>query len=105
MSNNDNFLGEAVSYVNHLNPVHSITYGVNYGVPFLDNKIALNVELLRSNFISSDIPNSLDAQTMAGLSFSYFPTDTFEFNIGVRKVFELKDISQTGVTFGTLYYF
>lgn len=103
--NKDDFIGTAIDYVNDLDAVHTLSYGFNFGVPMLDNKVAINLEVIRSSFISKDIPSDQKNQTMTGLSFSYYPTETFELNLGVRKVFELEGLEQTGIMIGTLYRF
>jgi len=84
--------------------VHTLSYGCSFGIPAGDSA-AFNLEVIRSNFSSDDIPNDRDTQTVAGLSLSYFPTDTFELNIGVHKTFELEDIESTGIVLGTINYF
>jgi hypothetical protein len=96
------FLEEAIDWVNDLDAVQTLSYGFSFGIP-AGESAAFNLEVIRSNFSSDDIPDDRDSQTIAGLSLSYFPTETFELNLGVHKTFELEDIDSTGIVLGTIY--
>ncbi len=96
------FLKKAVDWLNDMGPVQTLSYGFNFGVPIGDS-FAVNLEVIRSNFISDDIPSDRNAQTFTGLSCSYFPSEAFELNLGIHKTFELSDIDATGITLGTIY--
>ena len=98
------FVEEAIDYVNDLDPVHSLSYGFNIGVP-LGKMAAANLQAIRTSFMSDDIHEDYENQTMVMLDFSWFPTQTFALNMGIRRVFELEDIDVTGITLGTLYRF
>jgi len=98
------FLDEALDWVDDLDPVHTISYGINYGIPIGD-MFAVNGEVVRSNFNSDDIPDDRDSQTVAAISFSYFPSDAFELNLGFRKTFELEDIEINGIMLGMVSRF
>ncbi len=104
LSTDNEILDKATDWVNDLDPVQTITYGFNFGVPIGDS-FAVNLEMIRSNFMSDDIPSGRGSQTLAGLSCSYFPSDAFELNLGIHKTFELEDINATGATLGTIYRF
>ncbi len=98
------WLEEALDYINDQDPVHTVSYGANFGVP-VGQSLALNFEYVRTNFFSSDIPDDRDVQSTGAVSFSWFPSDTFELNLGVRQTFEMEEIDVLGVTFGTLFRF
>lgn len=98
------FVDKAIDYVNDLNPVSTVSYGLNYGLPLKEN-LAVNLQVLRSHFISSDIDNDRDTQTLVGLSFSYLPTDTFELNLGVRSTYELENVDSYGVMLNSIWKF
>lgn len=105
LNDDDNtFVDKAIDYVNDLDPVHTVSYGVNYGLPVQEN-LAVNVQVLRSHFISTDIENDRDTQSMVGISASYLPTDTFEINMGVRSIFELEDVDSYGVMLNAINRF
>ncbi len=105
IDNDDDFTQAVIDWVNDLDPVHSLSYGVNIGIPFAGDSAAVNLEVVRTHFISDDIAEDRDEQTVAGLSFSYFPTETFEINFGVRETFELEDIDAWAVMLGSIYRF
>lgn len=103
--NSDNtFLDAAVDYMNDLDPVHTISYGFNLGVP-LGNEAAMNLEVIRASFISDDVPDGQEHRTTVSLSGTYFPSDTFELNMGVRSDFELDDVDSIGVMIGVVKKF
>lgn len=103
--NSDNvFVEKAIDYVNDLNPVHTVSYGLNYGIPVKEN-LAINLQVVRSNFISSDIDNDRKAQTLVGVGFSYLATDTFEINLGVRSIYELENVDSYGVMLNSIWKF
>ncbi|MEW6520050.1 MAG: hypothetical protein AB1461_11610 [Thermodesulfobacteriota bacterium] len=105
LNDSDNvFVEEAIDYINDLDPVHTASYGFNYGIAVQDN-LAFNLQVLRSHFISSDIDNDRDTQTMVGLSAAYLPTDTFEINLGVRSIYELEDVDSYGVMLNVINRF
>ncbi|MBF0234191.1 MAG: hypothetical protein HQK65_14310 [Desulfamplus sp.] len=97
------FVEEALEYINELDPVKTLSYGFNLGIPVMNEKAMVNLEVIRSNFFSDDIASDREAQTVAGISTSYYPTDTFELNLGVRKTFELEGIETTGIMLGAVY--
>jgi hypothetical protein len=104
--NSDNiFLEKAVDYVNNLDPVHTVSYGFNLGVPLAGDKAAANLEVIRSNYISSDIPDGQKNKTSVNLSGSFFPSDSFELNLGVRYDFELDNVKTLGVMLGVVHQF
>lgn len=103
--NSDNvFLAAAVDYVNDLDPVHTVSYGFNLGVPVAEDK-AVNLEVVRSNFISSDIPTDQKNKTSVGLSGTYLVSDSFELNLGIRSDFEQKGIDTLGIMLGAVKTF
>lgn len=105
LNSGDNiFVDKAIDYVNDLDPVHTVSYGLNYGVPVREN-LAVNLQIVRSNFISSDIESERDSQTVVGLGFSYLATDTFEINLGVRSIYELKNVDSYGVMLNSIWKF
>jgi hypothetical protein len=103
VSTNDEFVEEIIDYINDLDAVKTLSYGFNLGIPFFNDMAAVNLEVIRSNFFSSDIESERDSQTTVGLTFSYYPTKTFELSLGVRQTFELQDIDIFGVYFGAIY--
>ena len=103
--NGNSFIKEAVDWVNDLDYVTTLTYGINYGIPFMNDTMAINLEVLRSNYISSDIDSDRDASTTAGLYYSYNPTETFCLDFGVYNTFELEDIDILGVVVGAIFKF
>jgi len=106
LADDDNtYVKEAVEYVNDLDFVTTITYGVNYGIPFKDDTMSINFEVIRSNYISNDIDSDRKASTIAGVYYSYYPTDTFCLDVGVHNTFELEDIDVLGVVVGAVYKF
>lgn len=103
--NSDNvFLEKAVDYVNDLDPVHTVSYGFNLGVPVAEDK-AVNLEVVRSNFISSDIPTDQKNKTSVGLSGTYLASDSFELNVGVRSDFEQKGVDSYAIMLGAVKTF
>lgn len=103
--NSDNiFLDLAIDYMNDLDPVHTISYGFNFGVP-IGEAAAVNLEVIRASFVSSDVPDGQENRTTVGLSGTYFPSDTFELNLGVRSDFELEDVDSLGVMLGVVHRF
>ncbi len=106
IDDNDNtYLEKAIDYVNDLDCVTTITYGINYGIPFMNDTMAVNLEVIRSNYISDDIDSDKDASTTAGIYYSYSPTDTFSLDVGVYSTFELEDVDVIGVVIGAIYRF
>lgn len=104
--NSDNiFMEKAVDYVNDLDPVHTVSYGFNLGVPLAGDKAAANLEVIRSSFISDNVPDGQKNKTSISLAGSYFPTDSFELNLGVRYDFELEDVKSLGVMLGVIQRF
>ncbi len=99
------FVEKAVDYVNDLDAVKTITYGINYGIPFKNDTMAVNFEVLRSHYISDDIPDDRDTQTLAGVYLTYSPTQTFVLDIGVHHSFEMEDIDVWGIVVGAVYKF
>lgn len=104
MNSDNTFLAKVVDYMNDLDPVHTISYGFNFGVPVAE-VAAVNLEVIRASFISSDVPDGQENRTTVGLSGTYFPTDTFELNLGVRSDFELDDVDVLGVMLGVVKKF
>lgn len=103
--NSDNiFLEKAIDYVNDLDPVHTISYGFNFGLP-VGEAAAVNLEVIRASFVSSDVPDGQKNRTTVALSGTYFPSDTFELNLGVRSDFELEDVDTYGVMLGVVHRF
>jgi|GEM_PF-3279920 len=105
IDDDNTFVKEAVEYVNNLDSVKTITYGINYGIPFKNDTMAVNLEIFRSNYISNDISSEKNAQTVAGIYYSYYPTPTFVLDIGVHNSFELEDIDVFGIVVGAVYKF
>jgi hypothetical protein len=106
LSDTDNiFVDKGIEYVNELDTVHTISYGVNYGVPLMGDSLALNVEALRSHFESDDIEDDQDTRTTATVAASYYPTESFELTLGVNKVFEVDDYEDLGFTLGSIFRF
>ncbi|MEW5733673.1 MAG: hypothetical protein AB1921_02400 [Thermodesulfobacteriota bacterium] len=101
----DPFIDKAVGYVNNLSTVQTVSYGLNIGVPLAGGKAAVNLEAVRSQFISDDIPDDRKEQTTALVSVAYRPTETFELNLGAHTVLELTDIDVWGLTLGTVFRF
>ncbi|BBO81872.1 hypothetical protein DSCO28_24380 [Desulfosarcina ovata subsp. sediminis] len=99
------FVEKFIDYLNDLDSIKTLTYGCNIGVPLFADAAAVNLEIIRSDFSSDDIPDGRDSQTTAGLSFSYYPSDTFELNVGVRETYELEDIDLVSVYIGSVYRF
>ncbi len=103
--NSDNvFLDLAVDYMNDLDPVHTVSYGFNIGVPVAE-VAAVNLEVIRASFISNDVADGQENRTTVSLSGTYFPSDTFELNAGVRSDFELDDVDSLGVMIGVVKKF
>jgi len=98
------FVEEVIDYINDLEAVHTFSYGFNFGVPIAD-VAAVNLEVIRSNFFSDNISDDRDSKTVAGISFSYYASETFELNLGYRQTFELEDIDLKSVIFGAIYRF
>jgi len=105
MTGDNIFLDKAIEYVNNLDPVHTISYGFNFGVPLANDTAAVNLEVIRASFISGDVPDGQKNRTTVGLSGAYFPSDTFEINLGVRSDFELEDVDSIGVMLGVVHKF
>lgn len=106
LSDTDNvFVDKGIEYVNDLDAVHTITYGANYGLPLMDDSLALNFEVLRAHFESDDIESDRDTRTTATIAASYFPTETFELTLGITKVFEVDDYEDLGFTLGSILRF
>lgn len=99
----DGFVESALEYINDLDPTKTLSYGFNLSIPFMEQRASANLEVIRSNFFGDDIENDRESQTLAGISISYYPTDTFELNLGVRQTFELEDIETTGIMLGAVY--
>jgi hypothetical protein len=99
------WIQDAINYVNDLKTVQTVTYGGNLGIPFAAKKAAVNLEVTRSNFISSDIPSDRSAETLCMLSVAYRPLETFELSLGVNKTYELEGVDVWGITFGTIFRF
>lgn len=104
MNSDNTFLAKVVDYMNDLDPVHTISYGFNFGVP-VGELAAVNLEVIRASFVSSDVPDGQENRTTVGLSGTYFPSDTFELNLGVRSDFELEDVDSIGVMLGVVHRF
>ncbi len=98
------FVEEVIDYINDLETVHTFSYGFNFGVP-LGDVAAVNLEVIRSNFFSDDISDDRDSKTVAGISFSYYSSETFEMNLGYSQTFEIEDIDLKSIMFGTIYRF
>jgi hypothetical protein len=105
MNSDNSFLEKAVDYVNGLDPVSTVSYGFNFGVPIAGDAAAANLEVIRSNYISNDIPDGQKNKTSVNLSGTYFPSDTFQLNLGVRYDFELEDVKTLGVMLGVIHQF
>ncbi|GAB6906357.1 exported hypothetical protein [Desulfosarcina cetonica] len=104
--NTDNsFVDKFVDYLNDLDAVKTLTYGFNVGVPLFSDAAAINLEVIRSDFDSDDIPEDRDSQTTVGLTGAYYPTETFELSFGVRQTYELEDIDLISVFLGAVYRF
>jgi hypothetical protein len=103
IDSDDEWVQSAIDWVNGLDPVNTFSYGFNIGTPFLNDDAAVNFELIRSHFISDDIDSGRDTMTALGLTFSYYPTDTFELTLGGRATYELEDIDIYGITIGSIY--
>ncbi|MEJ2199675.1 MAG: hypothetical protein P8X63_01465, partial [Desulfuromonadaceae bacterium] len=95
------FLKKGIEYIDGLDTVHTITYGFNYGLPLMGEDLALNVEVLRSHFESDDISSDRDTRTTATLAVCYYPTESFELTLGIKRVFEVDEFEELGVTFGS----
>ncbi len=104
MNSDNSFLDLVVDYLNDLDPVHTISYGFNLGVP-VGEMAAVNLEVIRASFVSNDVPDGQKNRTTVSLSGSYFPSDTFELNLGVRSDFELENVDTTGVMLGVVKKF
>lgn len=104
MNSDNTFLAKVVDYMNDLDPVHTISYGFNFGVP-IGEAAAVNLEVIRASFVSSDVPDGQENRTTVSLSGTYFPSDTFELNLGVRSDFELEDVDSLGVMLGVVHRF
>ena len=103
--NSDNtFLDAAVSYLNDLDPVHTVSYGFNFGVP-VGEVAAVNLEVIRASFISGDVPDGQENRTTVSLAGTYMPTDTFELNMAIRSDFELEDVDTLGIMLGMVKKF
>lgn len=106
LSDTDNvFVDKGIEYVNDLDAVHTITYGANYGLPLMDDSLALNFEVLRAHFKSDDIESDRDTRTTVTVAASYFPTETFELTLGVTKVFDVDDYEDLGFALGSILRF
>lgn len=105
MTGDNIFLDKAIEYINNLDPVHTISYGFNLGVPLANDTAAINLEVIRASFVSGDVPDGQENRTTVGLSGAYFPSDTFEINLGVRSDFELEDVDSFGVMLGVVHKF
>ena len=105
MNSNNDFLVSAINYINNLDPVRTLSYGINLGVPLLNDAAALNLEIVRSNFMSSDIPDEEKNKTTVNMSGNYFPSDSFELNLGLSYDFELTNVKSLGVMLGLVHQF
>ncbi len=99
------FVKEAIDWVKSLDSIKTITYGINYGIPFKNDTMAINFEVIRSHYISDDISDDRDVQSTAGMSLSYSPKSTFVLDLGVRHSFEMEDMKTLGIVFGANYKF
>ncbi len=104
-ASDNTYIEKTINYVNNLNCVTTITYGFNYGIPFMNDTMAVNLEVIRSNYISNDIDSGRDTSTNAGVYYSYFPTKAFGLDVGIYKTFELEDIDMLGCVVGAIYRF
>lgn len=96
MNSDDEFLQSSIDYINGLEPVQTVSYGVNLGIPLAGEAAAVNMEIVRSNYISSDIPDGQKSKTSLSASGSYYLTDTFELNLGLKYDFELENTRTIG---------
>ena len=99
------FFDQTADYVNHHSPVQTISYGVNLGMPMAGDVAAVNLEVVRSNFISDDIPKEQRAKTSVNLGLSFYPSDTFELNLGVGRDFEMDKVDSMGLRLGVINRF
>ncbi len=105
IDSDDEFIQEAIDWVNDLDPVGAVSYGFNIGIPVLNDAAAINFEAIRTHFISDDIDDERDVQSSLEISCAYYPTDTFEIRLGLRGTFELDDMDVYGITIGSIYKF
>jgi len=105
MNSDDIFFDQAADYVNHHSPVQTISYGFNLGMPMAGDVAAVNFEVIRSNFVSNDIPDGQKAKTSVNLGFSFYPSETFELNLGFGRDFELDKVDSMGIKLGVINRF
>lgn len=99
------FFEQTADYVNHHSPVQTFSYGFNLGIPVAGDAAAVNLEVIRSNFISDDMPSAQKGKTSVGLSASFYPSETFEFNLGITRDFGLDKVDNFGVLLGVINRF
>lgn len=104
VDSDDAFLAKVQDYINDLSAVQTLTYGLNVGIPIADT-VVLNLEALRSQFISDDIPDDRKAQTAATARLAWLPNDDFELSFGVHTILELSDIDAYGADMKTIFRF
>ncbi|MEN8134235.1 MAG: hypothetical protein ABFS18_01695 [Thermodesulfobacteriota bacterium] len=105
--NSDNeFMRLAVEYINDkLETTQTLSYGFNLGLPFQGGDSVINLQVLRSSFLSDDVPDGQENSTVVNVSGAYYPTDTFEVNFGVNYTFELDDVERLGIMLGVIQKF
>ncbi len=105
MNGDSLFFDQAADYFNHHSPVQTFSYGFNLGMPVGGDAATINFEVVRSNFVSHDIPDGQKTKTSVSLSGSYYPSDTFELNLGISRDFELDKVDSFGVMLGVINRF
>ncbi|MCK4837207.1 MAG: hypothetical protein KAS94_00305 [Desulfobulbaceae bacterium] len=105
--NSDNeFMRLAVEYINDkLEPTQTLSYGFSLALPFQGGDSVINLQVLRSSFLSDDVPDGQENSTVVNVSGAYYPTDTFEVNFGADYTFELDDVERLGIMLGVIQKF
>lgn len=105
MNSDSLFFEQTADYVNHHEPVQTFSYGFNIGLPLAGDAAAVNLEVVRSNFISDDIPSAQKGKTSVGLAGSFYPSDTFELNLGISRDFGIDKVKGYGFLLGVINRF
>lgn len=105
MNSDSLFFEQAADYANHHSPVQTVSYGFNLGKLVAGETVAVNFEVIRSNFVSDDIPDGQKAKTSVNLGCAFYPSETFELNLGIGRDFELERVDSMGVKLGVISRF
>lgn len=102
---NGMFTDLMTDYINNHSETQAFSYGVNLGIPVLGDAAALNFEVLRSNFMGDDIPSGQKGKTSVGLSGAFYPSETFELNLGIKRDYGIDKVKGLGFMLGVINRF